>query len=72
MSMQDSVCIDQLLNPRATIISISMQDGVFPSDFKQVLINPLIKHLGRVDFSEMFHQILPIRYTKPQLSLKQL
>ena len=36
-------CIDQLIFPITTIINLSMQSGVVPWDFKQALINPLIK-----------------------------
>jgi len=37
-------CIDQLIHPITTIINMSMQDGVVPEDFKQGLVNPLIKN----------------------------
>ena len=36
-------CIDQLIFPITTIINLSMQSGVVPQDFKQALVNPLIK-----------------------------
>ena len=36
-------CIDQLILPITTIINLSMQSGVVPQDFKQALVNPLIK-----------------------------
>ena len=31
-------CIDQLIHPIATIINMSMPDGVVPDDFKQALV----------------------------------
>ena len=42
-------CIDQLIHPITTIINKSMQDGVVIDDFKQAMVNPLIKkrNLGR-------------------------
>ena len=36
-------CIDQLIFPITTIINLSMQSAVVPQDFKQALVNPLIK-----------------------------
>ena len=36
-------CINQLIFPITTIINLSMQGGVVPRDFKQALVNPLIK-----------------------------
>ena len=42
-------CIDQLIHPIITIINMLMQDGVVPDEFKQALVNPLIKkrNLGK-------------------------
>ena len=36
-------CINQLIFPITTIINLSMKSGVVPRDFKQALVNPLIK-----------------------------
>ena len=36
-------CINQLIFPITTIINLSMQGGVVPRDFKEALVNPLIK-----------------------------
>ena len=35
--------MDQLIFPITTVIKLSMQDAVVPRDFKQALVNPLIK-----------------------------
>ena len=37
-------CIDQLIFPITTIINLSMQSGVVPQDFKQALVNPLVRN----------------------------
>ena len=37
-------CIDHLIFTITTIIKLSLQSGVVPRDFKQALVNPLIKN----------------------------
>ena len=36
-------CINQLIFPITTIINLSTQSGVVPRDFRQTLVNPLVK-----------------------------
>jgi len=43
--------MNQLILPISTIINILLQDGAVPDDFKQALVNPLLKNkiLAKMD-----------------------